>query len=62
MDFILQRLAEHTYTTSSESLGTKDPREVDQRTGIVDFQHGFPIKIIQKLDSHRRDRGVFECI
>ena len=53
MDFILKRLAEHTYTTSSESLGTKAPREVGQRTGIVDFQHGFPRKIMQKLDSHR---------
>ena len=38
MDFILQRLAEHTCTTSSESLRTKAPREVGQRTGIVDFR------------------------
>ena len=53
MDFTLQRFVELMCTTSSESLRTKASREVGQRTGIVDFQHGFPRKMMQKLDSHR---------
>ena len=38
-------------STSSESLRTKASREVGQRTGIVNFRHGFP-----------RKRGKFEAI
>ena len=44
MDFILQRFVELTCTTTSESLRTKASREVGQRTGIVNFRHGFPRK------------------
>ena len=57
-----EQFVEHTCATRSESLRAKAPQEVGQRTGIVDFQHGFPRKMMQKLDSHRRDRRVFECI
>ena len=58
MDFILQRFVELTCTTTSESLRTKASREVGQRTGIVNFRHGFPRKR-GNLEAIIDDRGGF---
>ena len=58
MDFILQWFVELTCTTTSESLRTKASREVGQRTGIVNFRHGFPRKK-GKFEAIIDDRGRF---